>query len=429
MRPSKIGLSCGGLERCGSIYDQPFVFVANTFEYKCQAIEACFLSPRVCDLMRQDPSMGSFDVEYNGTDGEKIFGILHSLLRGKTIELDAALSNGLSEISHRLGNAEILNLLIDGDSIELGNICSRLTLHSNIEDHVDREIEYAASHFYEIEESSLRTLPVCVLESVLSCESLRLKDEDSLLEFINTIDCDHRLLYRYLKAEYLSCKGIRLLVDDLNPESLDYAIWWSLCRRLLLEVCEMPSEFIHISEKRFSSHEVKPAGLEVRFDEGSPLNGIISFLTRKRGGNIDRKGIVHISSLHDGHNKCWQVADHGWSDHWNSKNERNSWISFDFKDRRVSLSHYTLKSHNGKLHFPRQWVIEGSDDSTSWTELDSRSTSDLVIRSKVMTYECSKASPHAFQYLRIRQTGPTSSNDHYLVLTNIEFFGLLVERQ
>jgi hypothetical protein len=431
MPGSAISLSCRGLARCAAIYDQEFVFTGHNFEYKCKTIEACFLSPRVCDSLRSDPSIDHFSIEYEGNDGAMIFETLWNLIHGKSVELTAELSSGLVSVSSALGNDEILHLLIERfDSIDVNNICRRLEIRSLLGNCELSEIEFAASHFTEIKAELLRQLPICVLESILSCSSLRLKDEDSLLEFINTIECecDREVLYRYLKTEYLSCEGIRLLIEDLRIESLDCLMWSSLCHRLLLHVHKMPTELVELSKLRFiNPNYVHRVTQELPFSDGLPFDGIISFLTAKVGGNIHTKGIVNISSSSDEYNHCWQVADHGWNNCWHTRDEPNSWISFDFKDRRVRLSHYTLKSRSGGVNFFQTWVIEGSNDSESWIELDRRSTHDLVGKSIVKTYPCSNTCSTEFRYLRMRQTGATSHNQHYFPLTNIELFGQLKE--
>jgi hypothetical protein len=131
MRAPVISLSCRGLERCTAIYDQEFVFIGHSFEYKCKTIEACFLSPRVCDSLRSDPSIDHFDVNYEGKDGIEIFETLGNLLRGKSVELRADLSLGLVRISSALGNDEIIQFLIaDTGSIVLTDICRRLEIRS-----------------------------------------------------------------------------------------------------------------------------------------------------------------------------------------------------------------------------------------------------------------------------------------------------------
>jgi hypothetical protein len=168
---------------------------------------------------------------------------------------------------------------------------------------------------------------------------------------------------------------------------------------------------------------------QLPFSDGLPFNGIIAYLTTKFSGNIHTMGAVDISSSSDQYNNCWQVADHGWINYWYTRDEENLWISFDFKDRRVSLSHYTLKSHPGKGQFPKEWLIDGSNNFESWMELDRRSTRDLVGKSIVKTYQCSKTSSTGFRHIRMRQTGLASDYGRFLALTNIEFFGQLINIQ
>jgi hypothetical protein len=125
-------------------------------------------------------------------------------------------------------------------------------------------------------------------------------------------------------------------------------------------------------------------------------------------------------------NKCWEVANYGWNDYWASNNVPKSWICFDFKEKCVSLQNYILKSHNSGSCFPIQWVIEGSNDGSTWKVLDNRNTRDLCGASRVKTYECSTSkSDEFFRFIRMKQTGKNSGNNDTLILTNIEFFGIL----
>jgi hypothetical protein len=56
----------------------------------------------------------------------------------------------------------------------------------------------------------------------------------------------------------------------------------------------------------------------------------------------------------------------------------NSWICFEFKNKSVSLHHYTLKSSGQGAHFFVQWEIEGSNDGSTWKSLDSRNTTRII---------------------------------------------------
>ena len=70
------------------------------------------------------------------------------------------------------------------------------------------------------------------------------------------------------------------------------------------------------------------------------------------------------------------------------------------------------------------WVIEGSNDESSWVSLDTRNTEDLCGDYIVKNYSCSNTSGF-HRYIRIRQTGLTKAGNNYLQLSEIEFFGTL----
>jgi hypothetical protein len=156
-------------------------------------------------------------------------------------------------------------------------------------------------------------------------------------------------------------------------------------------------------------------------------------LTSQVGGNVHEKGVVNItsSSDYDSSYGCWNVADHGSDNIWNSQNIADSWICFEFKRHSVSLKNYTLKSYNGSQgsHHPREWVVEGSKDGSTWDNLGSQNTEELNGPSIVKTFNCSSAkSSEFFRFVRLRQTGRnclSSREYHYFVLQAVEFFGTL----
>jgi hypothetical protein len=96
---------------------------------------------------------------------------------------------------------------------------------------MEDEIEFASSHFYELNVDDMIGLDVSILERIVSSQSLRLESEDSLLEFICSLESEEEtVLLRYVRSEYLSHDGIRLLVDHLQDSNLDPFVWESLRR-------------------------------------------------------------------------------------------------------------------------------------------------------------------------------------------------------
>ena len=150
---------------------------------------------------------------------------------------------------------------------------------------------------------------------------------------------------------------------------------------------------------------------------GYRFKGIISHLREQCGGNVHVKYVVNITASSNDYNQCHQVTDYGWNDCWYTRNEPNSWICFDFKEKIVKLTKYSLKSRY--FDHLRQWVIEGSNDGSSWEELDKRKTKDLV-KGDAETYECRREKDKYFRYLRLRKTSHGA-----LYLAKLEFFGTI----
>jgi hypothetical protein len=109
---------------------------------------------------------------------------------------------------------------------------------------------------------------------------------------------------------------------------------------------------------------------------------------------------------------------------WYARSEPTSWLQFDFKDRRVSMSSYTMKSRCDSGYIPRRWVVEGKNCDTDWVELDGHDNDSTIqvghdfhnskytrVRDDMM-----------FQYIRMRMTGLDSSGWNHLLLCNFELF-------
>jgi hypothetical protein len=143
---------------------------------------------------------------------------------------------------------------------------------------IEEEIRLARSDFYELDFEELKDLDICILEAILSSPALRLKNEDSLLEFICKVECESPILVRQVFSEYLRSETISVFVDFLSPSNPDPLIWSSLYRRLLLP----------------ASHQRNQ--VEIRMKATNSLDGIIWHLTKKHRGNVQEKGIVTITS-------------------------------------------------------------------------------------------------------------------------------------
>ena len=112
--------------------------------------------------------------------------------------------------------------------------------------------------------------------------------------------------------------------------------------------------------------------------------------------------------------------------------QERSWFQYDFKERKVCPTHYSIRSRSCGGHAPKNWIIEGSNDAKNWKTLDSRQEiNGLHSGNTVITFDI-KSQPNnneSFQYLRIQLTGTNTSGYHHLTFSALEFFGTLIKEK
>jgi hypothetical protein len=156
---------------------------------------------------------------------------------------------------------------------------------------------------------------------------------------------------------------------------------------------------------------------------------MIDYLTKVCGGNVHDRGIVTVISL-TGCDRVKQAVALEGDDYYCSESKPDQWICYDFHDMRVTPRGYLIRTNGGGTNGAhlRSWVIDGTTDSevTGWAEIDRReNNSDL---NGVMFHACFpifKTSDKSYRYIRLRMTGPTHTNNHYLYILGFELFGEL----
>jgi hypothetical protein len=163
------------------------------------------------------------------------------------------------------------------------------------------------------------------------------------------------------------------------------------------------------------------------FREHSPFDGFISFLTQQYQGNVHDLGIISVTSsgVNSDRNPK-NVVDFESSLYAQTGDAPNSWICYDLKEKRMSVSHYSLRSRpeNDGRH-PMNWTLEGSMDGQNWIELDRRDNCrELVGLNRSATFSVSKR--EFVQQIRLRQHGKDSNGYGHLTVSAIELFGDVV---
>ena len=160
-------------------------------------------------------------------------------------------------------------------------------------------------------------------------------------------------------------------------------------------------------------------------------------MTELTGGNIADNGTIDISSssINKQFYPKYAVDLNDKSHYFQSEDQQGGWIKFDFKDRKIRPTHYSIRTRHdwGKSgsHL-KNWSIEGSNTNKSndWKVLDSRTDiSSLDDSNAISTFDIStKLEPdESYRYLRLRITGVNTDNKYFIFLSALEFFGSLIE--
>jgi hypothetical protein len=210
-------------------------------------------------------------------------------------------------------------------------------------------------------------------------------------------------LFSFVRFEFLTIESI----EDFNSWSCDhfecfeqffsFVLWTSICRRLCLCLSlsvdvKCPTERYHFKRLHFVPQS------------DNPLSGIISYLTSQHCGNVSDRGIVTVSGSST-YSSCAakNAVDLLSTSFFHSLNNPNQWLCYDFKDRKVRPTHYSIHAQSSN-HYLRSWIFEGSIDGSTWTELDCHSN-DQTTNSNHPIGAFSISSDCKYQCLRLGQTG------------------------
>jgi hypothetical protein len=164
-------------------------------------------------------------------------------------------------------------------------------------------------------------------------------------------------------------------------ELLNHPLWQSLRSRLLLPVSEKPS--------------TRVIGVHRNPQPRAPLDGIMAHLATKCGGNVADKHVVEVmASSHYDRNMPKNAADVTVNTIWESISGQDAWLRYNFRDMRLRVTHYSLRSHHsGSVNGnnPKSWVIEISDDPSIGQQWTSEMTTQTLTHGIGPT--CSSARP------------------------------------
>lgn len=445
-------------------YEKNFTFFVDGKPYKTNRIIADFLSPTIRKYHYIDEALDYFMLNTNLKKQKKCntttksidyFSEFLNLTKFDQVTLDQARIQHFSEYFLHLGNfvefyklqpnlftelspSNVIERLNSMTKVFKMNSCEAIdTIEVNKNQVISIDIgqindliQYAAENFDEIDKDELKSLDFNILEAIIANDSLKLDDEDALVDFVidlYKVDVKYSILFEYVIFTNLKEKAIEKFINTFDINCMNSTIWNSICKRLIM------SKSATQNEPRTQNQPIETFR-EFRRFEGGEFNGIINFLTTKTGGNVHLNDTVEITS-----NSVFRdfvpsnLVDYKSNFSYSSNNEPNVKVCFDFKNRKIQLDSYSIKStdnHQNMGHM-RNWVVEVSNDLKKWYIVDRRSNaSDLNGPLITACFDLNRRSNNYYRYIQIRQTGESwrnGSGEYTVYFNMIEFFGKMKE--
>lgn len=414
-------------------YEKDFTFIVNGKQYKTNRIFADILSPNLRKLHFTDSSVNEFTINTKELNKEgDHFDEFLKLSTFQSFDLDPKLQKLFSKYFYFLGNIkEYYNLQpIYSTTITAENAIDLLVTTDQISIEIPHEIakikmmiSFIAKHFESIDKSKLKRLDVEVLNKILSNENLRINDEDSLFQFIIEMyeeDQSKSPLFENIIFSNISNESLELFINKIKLEDMSVDIWQLFRDRLSSKTSKKVNS---IGRYNF---EVK------EFKHEKEFNGIMHYLTSETGSNIHDNGTIEINS-NSIRSNCHpkNLVDFNKSNNYDSLDEGDAKIVFDFKEKLVQIDSYSIKTNdtgpNGS-HL-KNWVVEVSNDAKNWVEIDCHENDPTLNGPNIISnFTVKKSKKEFYRFIQLRQTGNSwyqfcNHNRFWFFL--IEFFGKL----
>jgi hypothetical protein len=156
-------------------------------------------------------------------------------------------------------------------------------------------------------------------------------------------------------------------------------------------------------------------------------DGVLSFLGKICQGNPHDKSIICANGTpYDGSaaNQPRNATELQTDSFFCSQNAPNQFLTYDFKNARIAVTHYFLRSNGNGVngHHLKSWVLEVSEDRWTWKEIDRReNATELNGTNSSSVFEVQSIVETRF--IRIRTIGPSWSGSQYLHIRAFELFG------
>ncbi|KAK8841178.1 hypothetical protein M9Y10_027380 [Tritrichomonas musculus] len=302
-------------------YVEDFTFIVNDKEFKTTKLVSDLLSPIICKIHTNDPTIDRFTFN---TRQQGDFSHFIKLANFESTTFSKDDIPFLSEVIETLGNKSIELDYEEEFEITNDNVLSLLQQHEKFPifycNHLLREIDFTSSHFFELcenQEEELRKLTIDTIIKILNNDQLRLKSEDQLLKFINELysnNSEYTILYETVLFTNVSSEAMKEFVYTYNPSEMSLGTWKELSKRLCEEVQRKPE-----SESKHSARYSEPQSWVI---QGSNDNNSWETIDEEKDCSIlNGNSVVHTFTMnHPKPTKFKYIRMYSTGPNWSNNN-------------------------------------------------------------------------------------------------------------
>lgn len=219
------------------------------------------------------------------------------------------------------------------------------------------------------------------------------------------------------------------IIEMIEPQNISKTLWEKFIK---LINNNNNNSTLNLNEDRYLTIQTsKQTIFQIPYDLNSlhQFEGILYYLRQQNSDDFENEVEITASSYRTERSRPQNAADFTDDDkYFGSKNLKGSWLCYNFKNRKVKPSYYSIKSWQNPKgnHHVKSWEIQASNDEKEWKVLDSRSDENSLDGSnlsKTFDIRFINNSNEFYKYIRIVQVGLNTGGTLYLNIQSLEFFG------
>ena len=166
-------------------------------------------------------------------------------------------------------------------------------------------------------------------------------------------------------------------------------------------------------------------------NETTPFQGILHHVYFKSNNSFLKLlgNLTLSSSSYGGPGSIYSIVgvnNENFNTFFQTQNQENSWIEFEFTGITVSVNKYEYRA--AEHDFQTKWQLQGSNDNITWDLIDEQTTTSYPSSNFVVTksFTCNQGNKNRYSFLRILslgERGPSFNFKYILPIYGFELYG------